>query len=92
MAKAARRKETPVAKLYRDNPANIVCEAGGKGEHVYTWTGGEIAAINDELVGPVVWMDNSGALPWKLDWIEHDEFNARWYIRRKPIKGDDDEK
>lgn len=73
---------SPVCRLFVDDPGWVTCEAVGNGEHVYTWEGGQIAAIQDDLVGPVMWLDNADALPWKLDWIEHDNVNSRWYIRR----------
>ncbi len=75
-------KMSAVRRLFLDDPGSIQGEGVNGFEAVYTWKGGDIARIDDWIVAPVAWLQNSGALPWKLDWIEHDEQNQCWYIRR----------
>lgn len=86
MAKACKRNTNAIRRLFIDNPGWVDCEPGGHGEHVYRWNGGEIAAVRDECVGPMIWLDNLDCLPWRLDWIQHDLEHGRWYIRRRPDK------
>lgn len=72
-----------VREAYRENPGRVDCEATRGGECLFEWKGGPIVQVLDEVAPALIWLHNSGGLPWGLEWIAHDELKHCWYIRRK---------
>ena len=51
----------------------------GKGDLIYEWEGGPIAKVSDNSFGYLV--DAEPYLPFKLDWVIHDDADGLWYVR-----------